>query len=572
MTNARGRHDPDQPPVIRARLLAYAAALAVFVLSAYMAASIRAADAIQRETELARAASRIEGRVRDHVNLLHAVAGLFRVENNLVSREMLLRYLDAIDVEGRMPGIQGIGFAMAMNPAVPGPASRAIADAYGVTVAPWPPTDLAVRFPIVLLEPFDDRNRAALGFDMWSEPVRREAMRTAWIERAARASAPVELVQEIDEEKQVGFLIYIPVFQDRALRAHPDPEILGFVYAPFRAGDLLTRILSAGPLGVRVRARDAGAGPGGDQTLLFSNVEPDALDTAVSRIINVAGRTWLLDLTEEPGEGPGTFDPPLIVLALGGALSLVVLWSARAQARQVAASEALARKVREAADEKDLILQEMRHRLKNAITRIHGIARLTARGASDVRDFLDVFGGRMQAMAAAQDLLGQSQWQRTTLHDLVESELAQIGAVEPDRILVDGPPVDLDESAAQAVGLVVHELATNSTKHGALAGDGRLDVRWRATAAGVEILWTEHGTATIATAAPSGFGSRLIDTLVRAQLGGRWSRVADGPVLTVTIDFPLAHAGVSRERPSPGQASASLSAASPPARPPTAPG
>src|SRR5690606_17815517 len=129
--------------------------------------------------------------------------------------------------------------------------------------------------------------------------------------------------------------------------------------------------------------------------------------------------------------------------------------------------------------DKDLMLQEMKHRIKNSIARILAIARQTSNSAESVGEFLSSFTARLQAMAAAQDMLTRSQWGRADLEQLLTTELCQVfGELQPAHT-VGGPTVDLDEKAVQALGLTFHELATSALKYGDMAHeDAELLVTW----------------------------------------------------------------------------------------------
>ena len=111
----------------------------------------------------------------------------------------------------------------------------------------WPERPNETVEAIVYLEPQDDRNKRAMGYDMSSEPNRRAAMEHARDTAAAAATTRVRLVQELDSETpQAGFLVYVPVYRGGSIPATVEDRrrlIYGFVYSPFRAGDLLKQIL-----------------------------------------------------------------------------------------------------------------------------------------------------------------------------------------------------------------------------------------------------------------------------------------------------------------------------------------
>src|SRR5690606_26466372 len=112
-----------------------------------------------------------------------------------------------------------------------------------------------------------------------------------------------------------------------------------------------------------------------------------------------------------------------------------------------------------------------------------------------------------------------------------------------DAVTFDGPPLTLDSNQAQALGLVLHELLTNALKYGALGhAGGSLDVRWT-TAAGARLEWVERSDSIVDLEA-SGFGTRLIETLVKRQLGGTLSRTVEEGRYRLVMEWPLKQVGV----------------------------
>jgi PAS domain S-box-containing protein len=128
-----------------------------------------------------------------------------------------------------------------------------------------------------------------------------------------------------------------------------------------------------------------------------------------------------------------------------------------------------------------LLMREINHRAKNMLSLVQAIARQTA--AHDIEDFVDRFTERIQALAANQDLLVRNEWQGVDVEDLVRAQLAHFADLVGSRIKVHGLSLCLNAAAAQAIGLALHELATNAGKYGALSVDaGRVEVGWRLTA------------------------------------------------------------------------------------------
>ena len=123
----------------------------------------------------------------------------------------------------------------------------------------------------------------------------------------------------------------------------------------------------------------------------------------------------------------------------------------------------------------ELLLHEVNHRSKNLLALVQAVARQTA--ASRPNDFIARFGERIRAMAAAQDLLVKNEWRGVNLGELVRSQLAHFEDLIGTRIEIDGPPLLLSASAAQTLGMALHELATNAGKYGSLSNaDGHVAI------------------------------------------------------------------------------------------------
>jgi PAS domain S-box-containing protein len=165
-----------------------------------------------------------------------------------------------------------------------------------------------------------------------------------------------------------------------------------------------------------------------------------------------------------------------------------------------------------------LLMREARHRVKNILGIVLAIARRTA--ARDPSYFA-VFTERIRALAAIQDLLIRTEWRGTDVEALVRTQLAHLADFFGSRIAVRGPKLHLNAVAAQAVGLALHELATNAGKYGALSTDaGRIEVSWRIDDDAFMISWTESGGPSVRPPERQGFGTTLVDTMVKRTLGG----------------------------------------------------
>ncbi|WP_284164777.1 MASE1 domain-containing protein [Frigidibacter sp. SD6-1] len=168
---------------------------------------------------------------------------------------------------------------------------------------------------------------------------------------------------------------------------------------------------------------------------------------------------------------------------------------------------------------RQLLMREVNHRSKNLLATIQAIARQTA--SKMPRDFMDNFSRRLQALAANQDLLVKSGWEDIDLKELVRSQLAHFGGLLDSRILLEGSPVLLSPAAAQAIGMAIHELGTNAAKYGALSNEaGRVEVGWSLDESIFRIAWREADGPAVTSPASTGFGTTVLDMLVKTTLSG----------------------------------------------------
>ncbi len=198
-----------------------------------------------------------------------------------------------------------------------------------------PPGSRAQYSSIVFLEPFDARNRRAFGYDMYSEPVRREAMERARDTGRAALSGRVILVQEFGTEVQPGFLMYLPVYaKDRPLATVEERRaaLLGFVYAPFRALDMMQAIFRDDLRDAHIELHDLHESL---QTLLYASAGHDRTARyAASHEVEVAGRKWMASFGSTPAfEADHASAEPALILYGGSALSVMLFAVMHSNAR-----------------------------------------------------------------------------------------------------------------------------------------------------------------------------------------------------------------------------------------------
>jgi two-component sensor histidine kinase len=192
----------------------------------------------------------------------------------------------------------------------------------------------------------------------------------------------------------------------------------------------------------------------------------------------------------------------------------------------------------------ELLAGEMSHRVKNLLAIAEGLTNLTSRSSTTVEDMAKELTGRLTALRRAHDFvrpLPGDQGRAALLGDLIAVLLAPYddsGAFS-GRIRVAVPRMGIGEQSATALALVIHELATNSVKYGALSvGAGLLDISGLATHDEVCIVWTERGGPPVEPPNGQGYGSKLLNRSVTGQLGGSiktdWS--AEGIIVTVNVN------------------------------------
>ncbi|WP_158284924.1 CHASE domain-containing protein [Hoeflea marina] len=498
------------------------------------------------------AVRRISDRVESHILLIRSTGAFFAASGRVVSRTELARYVEELRLSDAYAGVQGIGFAR-LVPAQPdgdSAVSAEIGGNYGVDVTPWPPTDQPDRAVVTMLEPATDRNLIAMGYDMYANSARRSAMDLAVKTGSVQASGRVELVQNQSQPKQAGFLIYSPFYGPQG--GKPGARPIGFVYSPFRANDLFSVALNRSPdLPIRITIYDTTAS---EQNLLFRSEGMTAVDAEqykVSTTLPVAGRRWIIEARPSPDYVPPADQSRSYILAIVSILLAAALaLSSRAQQQAVMVGEDLQKQTQKNLNDRELLLQEMKHRIKNMIARVMAMARQTARNSADIDQFTTSFIARLDAMATSQDLLARSKWQRADLRTLLVQELRQVFGEGLDETRLSGPAVQLNEAATQAFGLTFHELATNGLKYGfARNADGELSVRWVFETAGNDsnlvLNWTERceneipETQAVVGGRAGGFGTRLIDATMRIELGGTIERNLGPRGLTVAITVPV---------------------------------
>jgi two-component sensor histidine kinase len=171
-----------------------------------------------------------------------------------------------------------------------------------------------------------------------------------------------------------------------------------------------------------------------------------------------------------------------------------------------------------------LLLNELSHRLKNQYAVILAMLRETAKTAQTQLDFVERVQARIAALSRSHDLLLRGSSQGVSISDLVQAQLACFEI--HDRVLHEGPKLQLTGQAAQYLGLALHELATNAAKYGALrSAEGKVLIKWSLNClerviGGFQVEWRETGGPPVCNESASGFGREMLTRLAPAALGG----------------------------------------------------
>ncbi len=522
--------------------------LAIFAFAVSAVIGATATVAVHR-TETARSqaaftrdfmemSSFVERRIAQDIAFLTATRAFLQTRAETVSRAEFETFVNGLGLNRPSIGLQGVGFALILPAGAEAHVAAQIDAEYGTDRGIWPKTDQALRTAVVLQEPNEPRNRAAVGFDMYTEPTRRAAMNAAMADPDAVATGPLILMQDIEPTPQTGILIY--------LYLPPQGRVGegGFVYSPIRLGDLFQAALDRSKERFDLSAIDRAAP---DFTLFHSpGFDGDGGRTrlAATTTLRIGGREWVLSGQAQTPFGLFHGHPftavtgiAAFLFALATGLAVQGLMAAIRRARALnAAQEVLMR-------EKDLHLREMSHRLKNALARVVAMARQAARGAESKEEYVAAMTSRLQAMADAQDMLTRAGG-TADLRALIAAELAQIYGTDASQVVVSGPEVRLNPQETQALGLSLHELATNSLKYGAGATPGgRLKIVWTVERKGanreLRLVWDETTGQPAKPPERKGFGTQLLESCIRLDLRGTFEQSYHDAGISVRIRVPL---------------------------------
>ncbi len=203
------------------------------------------------------------------------------------------------------------------------------------------------------------------------------------------------------------------------------------------------------------------------------------------------------------------------------------------------------RKERE--EKEHLLMREVNHRAKNMLSVVDAIAHQTVTRSPE--DFIERFSERIQALSANQDLLVRNEWNGVEIADLIRAQLAHFADLIGSRIAVQGPKLRLNPASAQAIGLALHELATNAGKYGSLSTNtGRVDVCWGSDGKSLTMSWTEREGPPVSAPKRRGFGTIVMEAMAERSVDGKVDLDYAPSGLTWRLTCPAANALEPSER------------------------
>ncbi|MGE0055920.1 MAG: CHASE domain-containing protein [Hyphomicrobium sp.] len=560
---------------------------ALVVLLLAMAAASLTALLVKRDvgivekSQFESEAGEVRDAVADAMNaygmVLRAGVGMFKAQGQLTAAQWKT-FVETLDVGAAYPGFQGLGYSAVVHKNQIEALENEQHRLGNTTFKVHPLGGRTYYTAIMFLEPDDWRNRRALGFDMFSEPVRREAMERARDSGRPALSGKVTLLQETKDDVQAGTLLYLPIY-----KGDQEPNdiqgrragLTGFMYAAFRMKDLLRSVLK-GQTPAQLSAFDIAVYDGSvadPEAVLFSSTSKDQARSHAFKLrypLEVAGEAWTMDVSADRPMSPSIDrSKPWLVLVAGSIIAVLVAGItgslALSREKMQATQEALAKEVTErkrAQEAAEMANNELIHRVKNTLAVVSAIASQTVRYSSSLKDFSNAFRERLASLARVQDLLRPNSNVEPDLGVLVREVLQPYASAGSHELIVEGSRAPIARNDIVLFSLALNELATNAMKYGAWSvPDGKVRVTWQLEhssendddegishqAEMIVLRWVEEGGPPIVGAAKKGFGSAVMQFAIERGLRGHIDVDFAREGIRYTIQIPLKPAQIVSE-------------------------
>ena len=364
---------------------------------------IRFAQAVQEIQD------QVNLRIATSITLLRAGTGLFAASDRVDAGEFK-RFIQQIELQKNYPGVQGIGFSLWFSADEKAAVIAQMKQAGVTNFRVWPDDSPRPEYTSILyLEPATERNNRAVGFDMATEAVRRQAMETAQNTGMPTASGRVRLVQEdADQPQQAGFLIYMPVYRNNAPLTTVNERraaLIGFVYSPYRVDDFLEPVVTAKSHDVSFQVYD---GTDISAASLLSNHSTDAAsqpEFVDTNTLDVAGRAWTLAYATKPSFEKGSSRSlRKYTLIMGALLSLLFFAVTRSEIRARSRAENSAEEVRESEATIRKTLTEREHAEEELRKTSEALREADQRALLEYERLLDRIKALAQTLGTAREL------------------------------------------------------------------------------------------------------------------------------------------------------------------------
>lgn len=478
-------------------------------------------------------------RIADHLtareNLAATVAALFDPPP-LGTPHPLGRFGD--HVIALAPEISTVGWLPETPPALAPEALGALAEA-GIERPHFRGSDGAAMTPDELKRPLypilgvaPAKNRFVLGVDAGTFPDRLAAIERARETRKVTSTAPLQLVQAPETS---AILLYAPVFEgDRFI------GVMGFGYQVER---LFAAAIAAAPmergLTLQIFGQEVAdplyAIPHGEE-----NRATGGETTGIERHADFAGQPMRFVYTMQRDLGREGLRRGLSVGGLGLALTAAAIALLGFMANRTSALGREVKNRRSAEDRLKVLIHELNHRVRNVMSVAQAIVRLSFTPGARLIDVQKTCEGRLQALANAMSLLTASDWKNIEIRSLITEDILPFS----DRIETAGPELSMSARAAQTIALLLHELATNAVKHGALSvPDGKVRLTWQVVLAEgsplFRLQWRESGGPETKPPTHRGFGELLVKRIAPRDLAGRSTATYEPSGFRYELEAPL---------------------------------